>query len=110
MGRVVVLIYRTIQVAIGIEFVGEHVADARCRTTGAAILIEYWREEFQFSIVHVCGSLGTNARCFGRTFDNHQRRVGMEFPSEVWVLLPIDFLCHQKCWHCHCKPAEGHSA
>ena len=110
MGRVVVLIYRTIQVAIGIEFVGEHVADARCRTTGAAILIEYWREEFQFSIVHVCGSLGTNARCFGRTFDNHQRRVGMEFPGEVGVLLPIDFLCRQKRRHGQSKPAEGHSA
>ena len=51
MGRVIVFGLRAVEVAEGVDFVGEHVADARGGAARAAVLIEHRREESRQTVV-----------------------------------------------------------
>ena len=59
----------SIEVAVGSQFVAEHIADARCRSTRATILVKYGWEVSVQSVVHMVGAAtGSTATSFGTRF------------------------------------------
>ena len=60
-GGIVIFRLFAVEAAVGVEFVGKHVADARRRAARAARLVEHGREVHRFGVVHVVGPRGRRA-------------------------------------------------
>ena len=76
----------TIEVAVRIEFVRKHVADARCGATGASSLVEDRREVARVGIVDM---IGASRGCATALAWLHERWVGIDLRTVVGILAAI---------------------
>ena len=89
---IVVLRIFSVQIAEGVHFVGEHVADAGCRAAGAAGLVEDGREEARLRVVVVVRAR-LHFFCADFLGGSEQRPVAANFGVVVRIFFPVHGLC-----------------
>ena len=88
-GGIIVFRLFAVEVAVGVEFVGKHVADARCRSARAARLVKHGREVHRFRVVHVVGARGRHAVSADHLARHEQRVVCARHGRIVLVLAEV---------------------
>ena len=92
---------RGVGVTEGVQLVGEHISNARCRTARTTFLRNDGREVHRGSVVHMVGALalGRNGRAFqtrARTVA-HERTFGAHRGIVVRIFLTIHYELCRKC-------------